>query len=192
MMGSMEQEQYYIATEDGKTEGPYSFASLETFYTEGKINDDTLVCIAGGQEWVQFWTILEQERKKEVQPCEESKKQALEILMNEYDPIPKEQPTKELQKDIEPLGITIELIFQVVGIACFVLSAACLILLASTHKGEPIVNAEVAIAGAVVLILSGLGFFWCAKVSGLLSRAVDLLSVIAKRAYNSGNSTDKQ
>ena len=192
MRGSMEQEQYYIATEDGKTEGPYSFESLETFYAEGKINDDTLVCIAGGQEWVQFWTILEQERKKEVQPCEEPKKQALERLMNEYDPIPKEQPTKELQKDIEPLGITIELIFQVVGIACFVLSAACLILLASTHKGEPIVNAEFAIAGAAVLILSGLGFFWCAKVSGLLSRAVDLLSVIAKRVYNSGNSTDKQ
>lgn len=30
-------EQYYIATEEGQTEGPYSFASLETFYAEGKI-----------------------------------------------------------------------------------------------------------------------------------------------------------
>ena len=174
-------EQYYIATEEGQTEGPYSFASLETFYTEGKINDDTLVCIAGGQEWVQFWTILEQERKKEVQPCEEPKKQALERLMNEYDPIPKEQPPKEMQKDIDSLGITIELIFQIVGIACFVLSAVCLILLASTHKGEPIVDAGFAIAGAVVLIFSGLGFFWCAKVSGLLSRAVGLLETLAKR-----------
>lgn len=182
-MGSM--EQYYIATEDGQTEGPYSFESLEAFYTEGKINDDTLVCIAGDQEWVQFWTILEQERKKEVQPCEESKKQDLERLMNEYDPIPKDPPPKELQKNTDPLEMTIELIFQVVGIVCFVLSAACLILLASTHKGEPVVNAEFAIAGAVVLILSGLGFFWCAKVSGLLS-------VIAKRMNASGNSTDKQ
>lgn len=66
-------EQYYIATEEGQTEGPYSFASLETFYAEGKITQKSLVCIAGGQKWVQFWTILEQERKKEVQPCEEPK-----------------------------------------------------------------------------------------------------------------------
>lgn len=179
MMESM--EQYYIATEDGRTEGPYLFESLENFYTDGKMTEDTLVCIVGSQEWVEFWTILEPEQKKEVHPCEKSKKQALERLMNEYDPIPKEQPPKEMQKDIDSLGITIELIFQIVGIACFVLSAVCLILLASTHKGEPIVDAGFAIAGAVVLIFSGLGFFWCAKVSGLLSRAVGLLETLAKR-----------
>ena len=51
-------EQYYIATEEGQTEGPYSFASLETFYAEGKITQKSLVCIAGGQEWVQFGTVL--------------------------------------------------------------------------------------------------------------------------------------
>lgn len=180
-------EQYYIATEDGKTEGPYSFESLEAFYTDGKIRIDTLVCIAGSQEWVQFWTILEQEPKGKIQPCEGSKKQALERLMNEYDPIPKDPPPKELQKNTNPLEINIELIFQVVGIVCFVLSAVCLILLASTHKGEPVVNAEFAIAGSVVLILSGLGFFWCSKVIKLLSRIVDLLTVISTRIYNVKN-----
>lgn len=56
-------EQYYIATEEGQTEGPYSFASLETFYAEGKITQKSLVCIAGGQEWVQFETVLEQKWK---------------------------------------------------------------------------------------------------------------------------------
>ena len=30
-------EQYYIATEDGRTEGPYLFESLETFYTDLKM-----------------------------------------------------------------------------------------------------------------------------------------------------------
>lgn len=50
MMESM--EQYYIATEDGRTEGPYLFESLETFYTDGKMTEDTLVCIVGSQEWV--------------------------------------------------------------------------------------------------------------------------------------------
>lgn len=58
-------EQYYIATEEGQTEGPYSFASLETFYAEGKITQKSLVCIAGGQEWVQFLgTVLEQKWKE--------------------------------------------------------------------------------------------------------------------------------
>ncbi|PNC22445.1 hypothetical protein CXU19_11205 [Akkermansia muciniphila] len=185
MMGSMEQEQYYIATEDGKTEGPYSFESLETFYAEGKINDDTLVCIAGGQEWVQFWTILEQERKKEVQPCEEPKKQALERLMNEYDPIPEDQPAKKSQEEAKPLEITVEGLFRVFGVIALLAGVIVFMYHAQEQTG---IGLAYLLAGA----FSCLGCFWCAKVSGLLSRAVDLLSVIAKRVYNSGNSTDKQ
>lgn len=38
-------EQYYIATEEGQTEGPYSFASLETFYAEGKITQKALFAL---------------------------------------------------------------------------------------------------------------------------------------------------
>lgn len=193
MMGSM--EQYYIATEDGQAEGPYSFESLETFYTEGKINDDTLVCIAGDQGWMRFYALLEHERKIQAFQRGEATRKKEEEARRRFDEaqaqlnkpawqkIHEQQDTRSSVS--EPLEITIELIFQVVGIACFVLSAACLILLASTHKGEPVVNAEFAIAGAVVLILSGLGFFWCAKVSGLLS-------VIAKRMNTSGTSTNKQ
>lgn len=185
-MGSMEQEQYYIATEDGKTEGPYSFASLETFYTEGKINDDTLVCIAGGQEWVQFWTILEQERKKEVQPCEEPKKQALERLMNEYEPIPEDQPAKKSQEEAKPLEITVEGLFRLTGILA--LLAGLILALCNTGPGHAAIGIIYLLSGA----FSCLGCFWCAKVIKLLSRAVDLLSVIVKRAYNAGNATDKK
>ena len=36
--------------------------------------------------------------------------------MNEYDPIPNEQPKKELQKDIKPLEITVEGLFRIAGI----------------------------------------------------------------------------
>ena len=171
-------EQYYIATEEGQTEGPYSFASLETFYTEGKINDDTLVCIAGGQEWVQFWTILEQERKKEVQPCEEPKKQALERLMNEYDPIPKEQPKKELQKDIKPLEITVEGLFRIAGILA--LLAGVILALCNTGPGYAAIGIIYLLSGA----FSCLGCFWCAKVIKLLSNTVELLTTISKRMYN--------
>lgn len=186
MMGSMEQEQYYIATKDGQAEGPYLFESLKTFYTHGKITEDTLVCVAGDQEWMQFWTILEQERKKEVQPCEESKKQALERLMNEYDPIPKEQPTKELQKDIEPLEITVEGLFRLTGFLA--LLAGFILFCINVGSGHTGIGFIYLLSGA----FSCLGCFWFAKVIELLSRAVDLLSVIAKRAYNSGTSTDKQ
>ena len=56
-------KQYYIATEEGQTEGPYSFASLEAFMPS-KITQKSLVCIAGGQEWVQFGTVLEQKWKE--------------------------------------------------------------------------------------------------------------------------------
>ncbi len=181
MMGNMEQEQYYIVTEDGKTEGPYSFESLETFYTEGKINDDTLVCIAGGQEWVQFWTILEQERKKEVQPCEESKKQALERLMNEYDPIPEDQPAKKSQEEAKPLEITVEGLFRLTGVLALI--TGVILALCNTGPGHAAIGIIYLLSGA----FSCLGCFWCAKVIELLSYANRLLLVIAKKTNNSSD-----
>lgn len=197
MMGNMEQEQYYIATEDGKTEGPYSFASLETFCTEGKITPDTLVCIAGDQGWMRFYALLEHERKIQAFQRGEATRKKEEEARRRFEGIRhegtvNEWPVKEIREIPFDSSKVLSGIFRFVGIACFVLSAVCIILLASTHKGEPIVNNWLAIAASVTLIFSGLGFFWCAKIIELLSRAVDLLSVIAKRVYNSGNSTDKK
>ncbi|UQT45150.1 hypothetical protein M5E88_02420 [Akkermansia muciniphila] len=58
----------------GRTDGRAVFLCItRNFLRRRQDNTKSLVCIAGGQEWVQFWTILEQERKKEVQPCEEPK-----------------------------------------------------------------------------------------------------------------------
>lgn len=106
--------------------------------------------------------------------------------MNEYDPIPKEQPKKELQKDIKPLEITVEGLFRIAGILALL---AGVVLLFSTAKDrQPVLGFIYLLSGAFFC----LGCFWCAKVIKLLSCTVDLLSVIAKRVYNSGNSTDKQ
>ena len=163
-------EQYYIATEEGQTEGPYSFASLETFYTEGKINDDTLVCIAGGQEWVQFGTVLEQKWK------EKSEKNSLQK---------KQERTEATSTDVELIP-TVEGLFQIMGILA--LLAGVILALCNTGPGYAAIGIIYLLSGA----FSCLGCFWCAKVIKLLSCTVDLLSVIAKRVYNSGNSTDKQ
>ena len=163
-------EQYYIATEEGQTEGPYSFASLETFYAEGKITQKSLVCIAGGQEWVQFGTVLEQKWK------EKSEKNSLQK---------KQERTEATSTDVELIP-TVEGLFQIMGILALL---AGVVLLFSTAKDrQPVLGFIYLLSGA----FSCLGCFWCAKVIKLLSCTVDLLSVIAKRVYNSGNSTDKQ
>lgn len=163
MMGSM--EQYYVATEDGKTEGPYLFESLETFYTHGKITKDTLVCIAGGKEWVQFGTVLEHEWKVQSEK--------------------KQERTEATSTDVELIP-TIEGLFQIVGILA--LLAGLILALCNTGPGHAAIGIIYLLFGA----FSCLGCFWCAKVIKLLSRAVDLLSVIGKKGYNSENSTDKQ
>lgn len=163
-------EQYYIATEEGQTEGPYSFASLETFYAEGKITQKNLVCIAGGQEWVQFGTVLEQKWK------EKSEKNSLQK---------KQERTEATSTDVELIP-TVEGLFQIMGILA--LLAGVILALCNTGPGYAAIGIIYLLSGA----FSCLGCFWCAKVIKLLSCTVDLLSVIAKRVYNSGNSTDKQ
>ena len=163
-------EQYYIATEEGQTEGPYSFASLETFYAEGKITQKSLVCIAGGQEWVQFGTVLEQKWK------EKSEKNSLQK---------KQERTEATSTDVELIP-TVEGLFQIMGILA--LLAGVILALCNTGPGYAAIGIIYLLSG----VFSCLGCFWCAKVIKLLSCTVDLLSVIAKRVYNSGNSTDKQ
>lgn len=162
MMGSM--EQYYIATEDGKTEGPYSFESLEASYTNGKITQKTLVCIVGSQEWVQFRTVLEQKWKEQA-----SKN-------NSHSSIPEKQ-----KKETELDGITVEVLFKVAGVLS--LLAGFILFCSNVGSGQSGIGFIYLLSGA----LSCLGCFWCAKVIELLSRTVDLLSAIAKRIYNAGN-----
>ena len=160
-------EQYYIATEEGQTEGPYSFASLETFYAESKITQKSLVCIAGGQEWVQFGTVLEQKWK------EKSEKNSLQK---------KQERTEATSTDVELIP-TVEGLFQIMGILA--LLAGVILALCNTGPGYAAIGIIYLLSGA----FSCLGCFWCAKVIKLLSYANRLLLVIAK---NTRNATDKQ
>lgn len=162
MMGSM--EQYYIATEDGQTEGPYSFESLEASYTNGKITQKTLVCIAGDQEWMEFGTVLEYERKVQFEKTSLQKKQ---------------EQTETISTDVELIP-TVEGLFHVVGVMALI---AGVIVFLFHAQNQPGIGLIYLLAG----VFSCLGCFWCAKVIKLLSRVVDLLSVIAKRIYNVGN-----
>lgn len=165
MMGSM--EQYYIATENGQAEGPYGFGTLKTLYTHGKITKDALVCIAGGQEWVKFGTVLEQE--KNAQACKK----------NECISTPEDQPEEKPYEYPEPLAITVESLFYVVGVIALI---AGVIVFLYHAQNQPGIGLIYLLAG----VFSCLGCFWCAKIIKLLSRVVDLLSVIAKRICNVG------
>lgn len=193
MMGSM--EQYYIVTADGQTEGPYSFESLEVSYTNGKITQKTLVCIAGGQEWVQFGTVLKQQwkaqalqgseapRKKEEEARRRFEEAQAQLNKPAWRKIQEQQETRPSES--ESLEITIEGLFRIVGVIALIAGILVFLFHAQNYPG----------IGAIYLLFgafSCLGCFWCAKVIELLSRAVDVLSVIAKRVYNSGNFADKQ
>lgn len=167
-------EQYYIATEDGKTEGPYPFETLKILYTHGKITGDVLVCVAGGQEWVEFKTVLGKERK------EESKKSSLGRLMNQYDPVPEDQHEKNTHEYSEPLEITVEGLFRIAGI--LVLLAGVIVFL--NHAEE---QTGIGLAYLIAGAFSCLVCFWCAKVIKLLSHIVDFLNVISTRIYNVKN-----
>lgn len=162
-------EQYYIATEEGQTEGPYSFASLETFYTHGKIRIDTLVCIAGGQEWVKFGIVLEHERRA-------LSKARAQLNKPAWRKIQEHQDTQS--SGSEPLEITVEGLFRIAGILALL---AGVVLLFSTAKDrQPVLGFIYLLSGA----FSCLGCFWCAKVIKLLSNTVELLTTISKRMYN--------
>jgi len=150
-------EQYYIATEDGKTEGPYFFESLETFYIHGKIRIDTLVCIAGSQEWIEFKTVLEQERKVQSEKEQEQ--------------------TQMVPTDVELIP-TVEGLFQIVGVIALI--AGFVLAMSNIGLGHTAIGIIYLLSG----VFSCLGCFWCAKVIKLLSRIVDLLTVISTRIYN--------
>lgn len=179
-------EQYYIATAEGKTEGPYSFEELEAFYTHGKIRIDTLVCVAGGQEWAEFKTILSQKGKELTEL--HSKKNIAGSFLNERKEKKAWLKIQELNKDLDEMDkqkndadfflesfVDVEGMFKVVGILALFVG----FILALCHTG-----AEYGTIGFIYMVsgvFSCLGCFWCAKVITLLSRAVNLLSALVSK-----------
>ena len=170
MIGSM--EQYYIATAEGKTKGPYYLESVKVQCNCGMITPETLVCVVGGQEWVEFKTVLAQ--KGETVP---SRKKIEEVREKLYDPAwgSSEDEAQEINVAQKPLTeITVEDMFRGIGIIALI---AGVVLALFTFQSSPSLAVLELFSGA----FSCLGCFWCAKVITLLSRAVNLLSALARK-----------
>lgn len=157
---------YYVASDSNNAEGPYSFEELEVLYKEGKILSETLVCPEGGHEWLSFGSVYHltknPNRKAEEQESESrSKKRFVEFILDERE----EKPAWVNEQ--EPLKITVEGMFQVVG-AMAIIAGIVLFLSNFYHHQFPL---------AFIYLLSGafscLGCFWCAKVLTLLQKIAD-------------------
>ena len=71
----MNQDMYYIAIADGKTEGPVSLEVLEDYFNQKKINAKTMIFQEGGQEWEEFEKVLAKYHKKIVPKTKASSSQ---------------------------------------------------------------------------------------------------------------------
>lgn len=157
---------YYVASNSNNAEGPYSFEELEALYKEGEILSETLVFPEGGQEWLSFGRIYHltknTNRKAEEQESESrSKKRFVEFILDERE----EKPAWANEQ--EPLKITVEGMFQVVG-AMTIIAGIVLFLSNFYHHQFPL---------AFIYLLSGafscLVCFWFAKVLTLLQKIAD-------------------
>lgn len=165
---------YYVASNSNNAEGPYSFEELEALYKEGKILSETLVCPEGGQEWLSFGRIYHltknTNRKSEEKETErQQKKSFVEVLLDKSEKRREEMLLEKKQElnEQDPLKITVEGLFQVVG-AMTIIAGIVLFLSHFYHHQFPI---------AFIYLLSGafscLGCFWCAKVLTLLQKIAD-------------------
>lgn len=181
-------KQYYIATAEGEAEGPYSLKTLQAFLSEAKIQIDTLVCMSGGQEWVEFKTVLEAERQAII--GNKRKKKFSDIILDKSERKPAWLQIEEEKRGIEftelnkkldeqqetqksdaelflELFQTIEGIFRVLGTIALI--AGFILLFSFIEDKQPGLGFIYLISG----ILSCLMCFWFAKVLTLLQKIAD-------------------
>ena len=188
---------YYVASNSNNAEGPYSFEELEALYKEGEILSETLVFPEGGQEWMSFGRVYHltknTNRKAEKKETERKpKKSFIEVLLDESEKRKAEKKEterkpkksfiecslrdsrknpswKEIQElnDQEPLKITIEGIFRVVGVIA--LLAGIVLFYSTADDGQQALCFIYLISGAFSCLLC----FWFAKVLTLLQKIAD-------------------
>lgn len=188
---------YYVASNSNNAEGPYSFEELEALYKEGEILSETLVFPEGGQEWMPFGRVYHltknTNRKAEKKETERKpKKSFIEVLLDESEKRKAEKKEteckpkksfiecslrdsrknpswKEIQElnDQEPLKITIEGIFRVVGVIA--LLAGIVLFYSTADDGQQALCFIYLISGAFSCLLC----FWFAKVLTLLQQIAD-------------------
>ena len=183
---------YYVASNSNNAEGPYSFEELEALYKEGEILSETLVFPEGGQEWMPFGRVYHltknTNRKAEKKETERKpKKSFIEVLLDESEKRKAEKKETERKpkksfiecslrdsrknpswKEIqEPLKITIEGIFRVVGVIA--LLAGIVLFYSTADDGQQALCFIYLISGAFSCLLC----FWFAKVLTLLQQIAD-------------------
>lgn len=164
---------YYVASNSNNADGPYSFEVLEAMYKEGIIFSETLVCPEGGQEWLSFGRVYHltknTNRKSDEKETERKpKKRFIEVILDESE---RGSSWKESQEGIEqePLKITVEELFRVVGIMALLAGIILLLVYMSVSFNQPSLGVIYLIAGA----FSCLVCFWFAKVLTLLQKIAD-------------------
>lgn len=158
--------QYYVATDGENSQGPYHLTMLKTLYEHDKITGDTLVCAEGGQEWVQFRMILEQEW--------DEYRESLALK-------PQEKPDqKNMTTGIDNLSTSekgnvysadgISAAFKIIGSITLI---AGIILLVYSIEAE---HTGIGFIYLLSSLLSCVACFWCAKV-------IELLCVLANKRH---------
>lgn len=139
---------YYIATPEGKTEGPFYSETLEVMERRKSINLETLICQEGGNEWIKYGElILSKTQEKSVQPSSKEEKKQGENYSSD--------------------GVSGA--FRGVGIVCFALAVIVPLVLLAGGSGQ------VTFAAAIflVLALSGLGWLGVGVIIRLLEQIAE-------------------
>lgn len=136
---------YYIATPEGKTEGPFYPETLEVMERRKNITLETLICQEGGHEWIKYGELISSKtQEKAVQPSDEAEKKRGENHSAD--------------------GISGA--FRGVGIVCFVLAVVVPLVLLAGGSGQTIFAAAI----FLVLALSGLGWLGVGVIIRLLEQ----------------------
>ena len=143
---------YYIATPEGRTEGPFHPETLEVLARRKSITFETLICREGGNEWIKYGEFLssathEKSNSSKMNICAESER----TRRNNY----------------SASGVSEA--FRWVGIVCFVLAIIIPLILLSSGSDQSIFAASI----FLLLALSGLGWNRVAHIISLLEQITE-------------------
>ena len=139
---------YYIATPEGKTEGPFYPDTLEVMERRKSITLETLICQEGEHDWIKYGELISSKtQEKTVQPSVEAEK----------------------KQGVNYSSDGVSGAFRGVGIVCFVLAVIVPLVLLAGGSGQ------VTFAAAIflVLALSGLGWLGVGVIIRLLERIAE-------------------
>lgn len=143
---------YYIATPEGRTEGPFHPETLDVLARRKSITFETLICREGGDEWIKYGEFLssaihEKSNSPKRNICAESER----TRKNNY----------------STNGVSEA--FRWVGIVCFVLAVIIPLIFLFSGSDQSIFAASI----FFVLALSGLGWIGVAHIISLLEQIAE-------------------